>query len=105
MMISKETIDKVFEVSNNLEAAQEITEMKKTGANYVGLSPFKDESTPSFTVSPSKGIWKCFGSGEGGNTAVSLLMRARSMSYPDAIKRSEERRVGKECKSEWCAEE
>ncbi|HLS11750.1 MAG TPA: DNA primase [Flavobacteriaceae bacterium] len=86
MMISKETIDKVFEVSNILEVAQEITEMKKTGANYVGLSPFKDESTPSFTVSPSKGIWKCFGSGEGGNTAVSLLMRARSMSYPDAIK-------------------
>lgn len=85
-MISSITINKVFEVSDILEVAQELTEMKKTGANYVGKSPFKEEETPSFTVSLSKGIWKCFGSGEGGNNAVSLLMKARDMSYPDAIK-------------------
>ena len=63
-MISKDTIDKVFEFSRVEEVVSDFIALKKTGANFKGLSPFTNEKTPSFIVSPSKQIWKDFSSGK-----------------------------------------
>jgi len=84
-MISKKTIEEVFNVSIIEDVIGEFVSLKKAGANYKGLSPFSDEKTPSFVVSPSKRIWKDFSSGKGGNV-VSFLMEHDACSYPDAIK-------------------
>tara|TARA_Y100000739_G_scaffold171902_1_gene149623 strand:- start:1143 stop:2987 length:1845 start_codon:yes stop_codon:yes gene_type:complete len=83
-MISQETIDKVFETANIEDIIRDFVELKKSGANYKGLSPFSDEKTPSFVVSPAKQIWKDFSSGKGGNF-ISFLMEHAHMSYPEAI--------------------
>ena len=83
-MISQETIDKVFETANIEDIIRDFVELKKSGANYKGLSPFTDEKTPSFVVSPAKQIWKDFSSGKGGNF-ISFLMEHAHMSYPEAI--------------------
>ncbi len=83
-MISQETIDKVFETANIEDIIRDFVELKKSGANYKGLSPFTDEKTPSFVVSPTKQIWKDFSSGKGGNF-ISFLMEHAHMSYPEAI--------------------
>lgn len=83
--IKKESIDKVFEVSDLVEVISDFMELKKSGANYVGLSPITEERTPSFMVNPVKGIWKCFSSGIGGNTAVSFLDKVRKMDYREAV--------------------
>ena len=72
-MIPKETIDEIFEAAKIEEVISDFVTLKKRGANLLGLCPFHNEKTPSFTVSPSKGIYKCFGCGEGGNS-VSFLM-------------------------------
>ena len=66
-MISKITIDKVFETAVLEEVIGDFIQLKKSGSNYKGLSPFTDEKTPSFMVSPAKQIWKDFSSGKGGN--------------------------------------
>ena len=83
-MISKETIDKVFENVNIEDVIGDFVNLKKAGANYKGLSPFTDEKTPSFVVSPSKQIWKDFSSGKGG-TFIGFLMEHAHMTYPEAI--------------------
>jgi len=84
-MISRETIDKVFETARVEEVIGEFITLKKSGSSYKGLSPFVDEKTPSFMVSPVKGIWKDFSTGKGGN-AVSFLMEHEHYSYPEAIR-------------------
>lgn len=84
-MISRETIDRVFETARVEEVIGEFVQLKKSGSNFKGLSPFSDERTPSFMVSPVKGIWKDFSTGKGGNS-VSFLMEHEHYSYPEAIK-------------------
>ena len=84
-MISKDTIDKVFEFSRVEEVISDFIALKKTGANFKGLSPFTNEKTPSFIVSPSKQIWKDFSSGKGGNV-IAFLMEHEQFNYPEAIK-------------------
>lgn len=84
-LISKETIEKVFEIARVEEVIGDFVQLKKSGANFKGLSPFTDERTPSFMVSPVKQIWKDFSSGKGGN-AVSFLMEHEHFTYPEAIK-------------------
>ncbi len=84
-MISKSTIDKVFETARVEEVIGDFVQLKKSGSNFKGLSPFTDERTPSFMVSPVKQIWKDFSSGKGG-TVVSFLMEHEHFTYPEAIK-------------------
>jgi len=84
-MISRETIDKVFETVRVEEVIGDYVNLKKAGANFKGLSPFADEKTPSFMVSPVKQIWKDFSSGKGGN-AITFLMEHEHYSYPEAIR-------------------
>ena len=84
-MIAKTTIEKVFESSRVEEVIGDFVQLKKSGSNYKGLSPFTEERTPSFMVSPAKQIWKDFSSGKGG-TAVTFLMEHEHFTYPEAIK-------------------
>ena len=84
-MISKDTIDKVFEFSRVEEVISDFIALKKTGANFKGLSPFTNEKTPSFVVSPSKQIWKDFSSGKGGNV-IAFLMEHEQFNYPESIR-------------------
>jgi len=84
-VIKKTTIDQVFETSRVEEVIGDFITLKKSGANYKGLSPFTKEKTPSFMVSPVKQIWKDFSSGKGGN-AVAFLMEHEHFSYPEAIR-------------------
>lgn len=84
-MITKETIDKIFSAIRVEEIVGEYVQLKRAGSNYKGLSPFVDEKTPSFIVSPSKQIWKDFSSGKGG-TAISFLMEIEGFSYPEALR-------------------
>lgn len=84
-MIAKETIDKVFDASRVEEVIGDFVQLKRSGSNYKGLSPFSDERTPSFMVSPVKQIWKDFSSGKGGNV-VAFLMEHEHYTYPEAIK-------------------
>lgn len=84
-MISKNTIDQVYEISRVEEVIGDFVQLKKSGSNFKGLSPFSDERTPSFMVSPVKQIWKDFSSGKGGN-AVAFLMEHEHFSYPEAIR-------------------
>jgi DNA primase len=84
-LISKEDIDKIFDAARVEEVVGEHVTLKKRGANLIGLCPFHDEKTPSFYVSPAKGIYKCFGCGKGGN-AVNFIMDKDKVSYPDALR-------------------
>ena len=84
-MIKKDTIDKIFEASRVEEVIGEFVSLKKSGSNFKGLSPFTNEKTPSFMVSPVKQIWKDFSSGKGGNV-VAFLMEHEHFSYPDALR-------------------
>ncbi len=84
-MIAKETIDKVFEYARVEEVISDFIALKKTGANFKGLSPFTNEKTPSFIVSPSKQIWKDFSSGKGGNV-IAFLMEHEQFNYPESIR-------------------
>ena len=84
-MISKRTIEKVFETARVEEVIGDFVQLKKSGSNYKGLSPFTDERTPSFMVSPAKQIWKDFSSGKGG-TVITFLMEHEQFTYPEAIK-------------------
>ncbi len=83
--IPKETVDEIFRRVDILDVVSDYVSLKKRGANYWGLSPFKQERTPSFSVSPAKGIYKCFSTGKGGN-AVGFLMEMEGLSYPDALR-------------------
>ncbi|UJF29848.1 DNA primase [Kaistella sp. 97-N-M2] len=84
-MISKQTIDKIFSTIRVEEIIGEYVQLKRAGSNFKGLSPFHDEKTASFVVSPSKQIWKDFSSGKGG-TAISFLMEIESFTYPEALR-------------------
>ena len=84
-MISPSTIDLVFETSRVEEVIGDFVQLKKAGSNFKGLSPFSDERSPSFMVSPVKQIWKDFSSGKGGNV-VAFLMEHEHFTYPEAIK-------------------
>lgn len=84
-MIDKETIDKIFDAARIDEVVGEFVTLKKRGANLLGVCPFHNEKTPSFTVSPAKGIYKCFGCGKGGNS-VNFIMDHEQLSYPEALR-------------------
>ena len=85
ILISKRTIEKVFENARVEEIIGDFVQLKKSGSNYKGLSPFTEERTPSFMVSPAKQIWKDFSSGKGG-TVITFLMEHEQYTYPEAIK-------------------
>lgn len=84
-MISKSTVDLVFETARLEEVIGDFVQLKKSGSNFKGLSPFSNEKTPSFMVSPAKQIWKDFSSGKGGNV-VSFLIEHEHFTFPEAIK-------------------
>ncbi|MFT6746470.1 MAG: DNA primase [Glaciecola sp.] len=84
-MIPKETIDKIIDEARIEEVVGDFVSLKKKGANLLGNCPFHNEKTPSFTVSPVKGIYKCFGCGEAGNS-VNFLMRHESITYPESLR-------------------
>ena len=84
-MISKETKDKILAAADIVEVISEFVKLKKRGANYVGLCPFHNEKTPSFTVSPIKGIFKCFGCGKAGDV-VTFIMEHEKLTYPEALR-------------------
>jgi DNA primase len=84
-LISQATIDTVFETARVEEVIGDFVHLKRAGSNFKGLSPFSDERSPSFMVSPAKGIWKDFSSGKGGNS-VAFLMEHSHFTYPEAIR-------------------
>ena len=84
-MISKTTIDQVYETARLEEVIGDFVQLKKSGSSFKGLSPFSEERTPSFMVSPVKQIWKDFSTGKGGNV-VAFLMEHEHFTYPEAIK-------------------
>src|SRR6516162_8271267 len=84
-MISPQTIEQITNRIDIIDVVGEFVKLKKRGANYLGLCPFHNEKTPSFTVSPSKEIYKCFGCGRSGNT-ISFLMEHEKYSYAEALK-------------------
>ncbi|MCF8374259.1 MAG: DNA primase [Bacteroidales bacterium] len=84
-MIDPTTIDRIFQTAQILDVVQDFIPLKKRGVNYLGLCPFHNEKTPSFTVSPSKGIYKCFGCGKGGSS-VNFIMDHENLSYVESLK-------------------
>ncbi len=84
-MIDRQTIDRIFDTADIVEVISDFVALKKTGQNYKGYSPWTNEKTPSFFVSPSKGIYKDFSSGKGGNV-VGFLMEHEKLTYPEALK-------------------
>lgn len=85
-MIDEATKQKIFDAANIVEVVSDYVTLRKRGVNYVGLCPFHNDRRPSFYVSPSKNICKCFACGEGG-TPISFLMKLEKLSFPDALKR------------------
>ena len=86
-MISRKTIDEIFNVTQVEDIVNDYVNLKRRGVNLIGLCPFHNEKTPSFTVSPAKNLYKCFGCGKGGN-AVNFIMEHESFTYPEALKLS-----------------
>ena len=84
-MIDRDTIDRIFDIADIVEVISDFVSLKKSGQNYKGLSPFTNEKTPSFLVSPAKGIYKDFSSGKGGNV-VGFLMEHERLTYPEALR-------------------
>ena len=84
-MIDRATIDKIMDATNIVDVVGEFVTLRKAGMNYKGLCPFHDDKTPSFMVSPSKQICKCFACGEGG-TAINFLMKHEQITYPEALR-------------------
>lgn len=84
-MIPKETVDLILDTARIDEVVGDFVSLKKRGANMIGLCPFHNEKTPSFNVSPARGIYKCFGCGKGGNS-VNFVMEHEHLSYPDALR-------------------
>ena len=84
-MIDKATIDRIHDAAQIVEVVSDFVTLKKRGVNYVGLCPFHDDRTPSFSVSPSKNICKCFACGEGG-TAAHFIMKHEQLTYYEALK-------------------
>ena len=84
-MIDQPTIDRILDAAQIVDVVSEFVTLKKRGVNYVGLCPFHDDKTPSFYVSPAKGLCKCFACGKGGN-AVHFIMEHEQMNYPEALR-------------------
>ncbi len=84
-MIDRETIDRIYAAANIVEVVGDYVTLKRKGANYQACCPFHSEKTPSFVVSPAKGLFKCFGCGKGGN-AVTFVMEHDGVTYPEALK-------------------
>lgn len=84
-MIDRTTVDRIYAAANIVEIIGEYVTLKRKGVNYLACCPFHNEKTPSFVVSPAKGLYKCFGCGKGGN-AVTFLMEHESITYPEALK-------------------
>lgn len=84
-MITPDTISNIFSAARIEEVIADFVSLKRRGTNYIGLCPFHNEKTPSFTVSPAKGIYKCFGCGKAGNT-VNFLMEHEHYTYPEALR-------------------
>lgn len=84
-MIDRATIDRIYAAANIVDIIGDYVTLKKKGVNYQACCPFHNEKTPSFVVSPSKGVFKCFGCGKGGN-AVTFVMEHESVSYPEALR-------------------
>lgn len=84
-MIDRQTIERILDAAQIVEVVSEFVTLKKKGVNYVGLCPFHDDKTPSFYVSPAKGLCKCFACGKGGS-AVHFIMEHEQMTYPEALK-------------------
>jgi DNA primase len=83
-MIAKDTIDRIMDAARVEEVVSDFVTIKKRGSNYLGLCPFHNEKTPSFNVSPSKGIYKCFGCGRAGNV-VGFVMEHEHLTYREAL--------------------
>ncbi len=84
-MIDKETVDRIYSAANIVDIIGDYVTLKRAGVNYKACCPFHNEKTPSFVVSPAKGVYKCFGCGKGGN-AVTFLMEQEGISYVEALK-------------------
>ncbi len=84
-MIPRETVDKIFDAADIYDVVKDYVNLKRAGVNYKGNCPFHDEKTPSFVVSPAKGIYKCFGCGAAGNS-VKFVMEHEKVSFPEALK-------------------
>lgn len=84
-MIDRQTIERILDAAQIVDVVQEFVPLKKRGVNYLGLCPFHNEKTPSFTVSPSKEIFKCFGCGKVGNS-VNFIMEHEHLTYPEALR-------------------
>ena len=84
-MINQETIQRIMDAARIEDVIGEFVQLKKRGTNHIGCCPFHNEKTPSFSVSPTKGIYKCFGCGESGNV-VGFLMKHEHYTYPEALK-------------------
>ncbi len=102
-MIDRETVDRIYAAANIVDIVGDYVTLKRKGVNYVACCPFHNEKTPSFVVSPSKGVYKCFGCGKGGN-AVTFVMEQEGVSYPEALKMVA-KRYGIEVKEEAMTEE
>ncbi len=84
-MIDRATVERILDAAQIVDVVSEFVTLRKRGVNYVGLCPFHDDKTPSFYVSPSKGVCKCFSCGAGGS-AVHFIMRHEQMTYPEALR-------------------
>ena len=84
-MIDRKTIEQIMDTAKVEEVVGDFVSLRKRGVNMIGLCPFHNEKTPSFTVSPSKNLWKCFGCGKGGKP-VHFIMEHEQLSYPDALR-------------------
>ena len=102
-MIDRETIDRIYAAANIVEIIGDFVTLRRKGVNYQACCPFHNEKTPSFVVSPTKGVYKCFGCGKGGN-AVTFLMEHENMTYPEALK-SVAKRYGIEVKEKEMTED
>ena len=83
--IDPSDIERVIDAVSIVDVVEDYVKLSRRGANYVGLCPFHDEKTPSFSVSETKRMYKCFGCGKGGNV-VSFVMEAEHLSFPEALR-------------------
>ncbi|MDE6623817.1 MAG: DNA primase [Alistipes sp.] len=102
-MIDREIVDRIYAAANIVDIIGEYVTLRRKGVNYQACCPFHNEKTPSFVVSPSKGVYKCFGCGKGGN-AVTFLMEHENLTYPEALKMVA-KRYGIEVKEREMSEE
>ena len=84
-MINRDTIDNIITTARIEEVIGDYVNLRRRGVNMLGLCPFHNEKTPSFNVSPARGIYKCFGCGKGGNS-VNFIMEHEHITYPEALK-------------------